>query len=239
MGAFLFVLITTHNLSNLLRMSIENNLQNIEDHIGKVMTSWDRNRDDVHLIAVSKRQSDEKIQEALDTGHRIFGENRVQEAFDHWQAHKTAYPDLSLHLIGPLQTNKVKEAVGLFDVIHTVDREKLARKLGAEMKAQGRNIPCFIQVNIGEEDQKSGISPDQLLAFLTFCREECGLSITGLMCIPPVDEPAALYFALLKKMADQHDLPDLSMGMSSDYEKAVALGATYIRVGTGIFGARD
>jgi len=148
------------------------------------------------------------------------------------------YTDLDLHLIGPLQTNKAPQAVTLFDCIHTIDREKLARILAKEMDKQNRHLPCFIQVNTGGEDQKAGISTDMLPDFLTFCREECGLNIIGLMCIPPIDEPAALHFALLKKLAARQDLPNLSMGMSSDFEKAIALGATHIRVGTGVFGAR-
>lgn len=209
-------------------MTIAQNLENLREIIG---------RKDVKLVAVSKKQSPERLQEALVAGQRVFGENRVQEAQEHWEELRKGYGDLELHLIGPLQTNKVKEAVKLFDVIQTVDREKLAKELSEEMKKQGRDLPCFIQVNTGDEDQKSGIALEGLKAFLAFCRK-CGLNITGLMCIPPLDQPAALHFALLKKLAQEHDLPHLSMGMSSDFEKALALGATHIRVGTGVFGER-
>ncbi len=220
-------------------MSIHENLQQIQKNIEKSCTEWKRDPKDVKLIAVSKVQPDEKLQEALDAGLRIFGENRVQEAYSHWEHHKENYPDLELHLIGPLQTNKVKDAVKLFDVIHSVDREKLARKLSDEMRAQNKDIPCFIQVNIGEEEQKAGIMPEDLPQFLEFCREECQLNIIGLMCIPPFDEPPALYFGLLRNMAREHGLKELSMGMSGDYEKAIALNATHIRVGTSLFGERQ
>ena len=220
-------------------MTIEKNLKEIHKQIEKSATEWGRDSSDVNLVAVSKRQPKEKIQSALDTGHRLFGENKVQEAFEHWKDIKPVYPDLKLHLIGPLQTNKIKDALKIFDLIETVDREKLARKLGNELKAQSRILPCFIQVNIGEEEQKSGIAPNELPEFIEFCSNECALDIKGLMCIPPADEPTALYFALLKKMADAHNLPEISMGMSSDFENAIALGATYIRVGTGIFGERE
>lgn len=219
-------------------MSITQNLKTIHDTIHNAATDWGRDERDIALIAVSKNQDDDKIRQALDAGHRIFGENRVQEAYEHWSQERARYDDLMLHLIGPLQTNKINDAIALFDVIHTIDREKLARKLGDALKAQGKSIPCFIQVNIGEEEQKAGIAPAGLPAFLAYCRDECGLDIIGLMCIPPVDEPAALYFALLQKMARHHGLPHLSMGMSDDYEKAIPLGATFIRVGSAIFGNR-
>lgn len=220
-------------------MSVTDNLQTIHDTIANTAAEWDRAPDDVTLVAVSKRQTPEKIQAALDAGHRVFGENRVQEAQDHWADLKNQYPDLTLHLIGPLQTNKIKDAIALFDVIETVDREKLARKLGNALQEAERDIPCLIQVNTGEEEQKSGIAPRDVPDFLNFCRQECGLKIQGLMCIPPINEPPALHFALLKKLADTHNLPVRSMGMSGDYEKAIPLGATHIRIGTGIFGARD
>jgi len=220
-------------------MSVIENLKVIHETVGKACASWGRVASDVQLVAVSKRQSMERIQEALDAGHRVFGENRVQEAAEHWMEIKPEYPDLKLHLIGPLQTNKVNDALDLFDVIQSVDREKLARKLGSAMDSRGVFLPCFIQVNIGEEDQKSGIAPQDCSDFLVFCRDECGLNIQGLMCIPPVDESEAMYFALLKKMAGQYGLPELSMGMSADYEKAIVLGATYIRLGSAVFGARD
>lgn len=189
------------------------------------------------VIAVSKQQPEERVREALASGHRLFGENRVQEAQGRWELLKAKYPDVKLHLIGPLQTNKVKDAVALFDVIQTVDREKLARALADEMKSQGRALPCLIQVNTGAEDQKSGVLSKDVSSLLKFCRD-CDLNITGLMCIPPVDEPPAMHFALLKKLAAENNLKELSMGMSGDYERAAALGASYVRIGTALFGER-
>jgi len=220
--------------------AIKENLKYVHD---KIENSCIRNKeeirdkDEVNLIAVSKRQTPTKIQEILNCGQRIFGENRIQEAQEHWQGLRESYTDLQLHLIGPLQTNKVKEAVALFDMIQSVDRPKLVHALAKEMTKQEKNIPCLIQVNTGEEPQKSGILPHELEDFLTLCRNE-GLTIIGLMCIPPQNEPPALHFAFLKKLADQYDLKELSMGMSSDFEKAIPLGATYIRVGTALFGER-
>ena len=214
------------------------NLKSLHKKIEKQKRAYNRDATNVNLVAVSKRQPVYKIQQALDAGHRLFGENRVQEAAEHWKGLRDQYNDLKLHLIGPLQTNKVKEAVALFDVIETVDREKLVIELSKEMQKQKRTIPCFIQVNTGSEEQKSGISPDALPAFVAFCKEQ-GLDVIGLMCIPPVDEPPALHFAFLKKLAYENDLEELSMGMSGDFEKAIAVGATYIRVGTGIFGNRE
>lgn len=191
------------------------------------------------LIAVSKKQPDHMVQNVLDQGHRVFGENRVQEATQRWAEKRDLYSDLTLHLIGPLQTNKVKQAVALFDVIHTLEREKLADKLSQEMQAQNRNLPCFIQINTGDEAQKSGIAPNELTDFLAYCTRECTLQITGLMCIPPFDDNApSFHFALLKKLARRHHLPHLSMGMSGDYDRALRLGATHIRVGSAIFGER-
>ena len=192
----------------------------------------------VTLVAVSKRQPDDKIDAALAAGQRVFGENRVQEASQRWTDRRMVYNDLTLHLIGPLQTNKSAEAVSLFDVIEVVDREKLARALATEMIRQNRRLRCFIQVNTGEEPQKSGILPDQLDDFFIFCRDDLGLSIQGLMCIPPVDEDAAMHFALLNSMAKRLNLSNLSMGMSSDYTDAIGFGATSVRVGSAIFGAR-
>ena len=193
----------------------------------------------VTLVAVSKRQPEEKIDKILAAGQRVFGENRVQEATQRWTNRRLAYSDLTLHLIGPLQTNKVVEAVALFDVIEVVDREKLARVLAKEMIRQNRFLPCYIQVNTGEEPQKSGILPDQLEGFTHFCKNELALPIIGLMCIPPVDEEAAMHFALLSRMAKCLNLPKLSMGMSSDYVEAIGFGATSVRVGSAIFGTRD
>ena len=197
-----------------------------------------RDKNDITLIAVSKQQPDERIEESLASGQRVFGENRVQEAFERWQARKIEYPELQLHLIGPLQSNKAQDAVALFDVIHTVDRPKIATVLAREMAAAGRFLPCFVQVNTGEEDQKAGITPAELQSFLSFCRDEAGLQIVGLMCIPPVDEEPAMHFALLKKLADRYELPQISMGMSSDFDTAISFGATHIRVGSAFFGER-
>lgn len=197
-----------------------------------------REEGSVALMAVTKTQSIDALKEALSYGHRLFGENKVQEALTHWVELKKSYSDIKLHLIGPLQTNKVKDAVTLFDCIETLDREKLADALASEMKKQDRDVPCLVQVNTGEEPQKSGIAPPDLNAFITYCKN-LGLTITGLMCVPPVDEPPALHFALLKKLAQENGLKILSMGMSSDFEKAIALGATHVRIGSALFGERS
>ena len=192
----------------------------------------------VILVAVAHTHPVQQIIPALDTGHRVFGENRVQEAAGKWPALRARYPDIVLHLIGPLQTNKVKDAVALFDVIETVDREKLARALADEFGRQGKRPDCYIQVNTGEEPQKAGVLPADIDGFIALCRDELGLPVRGLMCIPPVGEPPAPHFALLAEIAERHDLPVLSMGMSGDYEIAIAIGATHVRVGTAIFGER-
>ena len=214
------------------------NIAKIQQDVNDIAKESGRNTDSVNIVAVSKRQPMEKIKAALDAGYRLFGENKVQEAYEHWQDLKPLYKDLTLHLIGPLQTNKIKKAVSLFDCIETVDNNKLALKLASEMEKQNKVIPCFIQVNTGEEEQKAGVKPLELESFYHFCRDEAQLNITGLMCIPPQDEPSALHFALLKKYADELNLEHLSMGMSADYQKAIPLGATYIRVGTALFGQR-
>lgn len=198
----------------------------------------DKSANDITLIAVSKQQPDDRIKACLDEGHRIFGENRVQEAKQHWQERRCLYPDLHLHLIGPLQSNKVSEAVSLFDVIHTIDRPKIAKAIYAEMTKQNRKIEGFIQINTGAEPQKAGILPENLSPFLSFCRDEAPLSIIGLMCIPPVNEEAAMHFALLRTLADRHGLNALSMGMSGDYEEAIGFGASHIRIGSALFGER-
>lgn len=203
---------------------------------GRMKKAGDDGR--VNLIAVSKMQSEERVRAALGAGHRLFGENKVQEARTRWPALKREFPDVRLHFIGHLQTNKVKDAVALFDVIETVDSAKLAAALDDEMEKQGRRLPCFIQVNTGEEPQKGGVIPSRLPALLDECKK-LHLEISGLMCIPPENEPPALHFALLKKLAARHGLKDLSMGMSADFEKAIPLGATYIRVGTALFGERQ
>ncbi len=192
----------------------------------------------VQIIAVSKKHGVETIERALAGGCRLFGENRVQEAQAKWPALKERYPDMRLHLIGPLQTNKARDAVALFDAIQTIDREKLARVLAEEIEKSGRSPDLFIQINTGEEDQKAGVAPAAADAFIAQCRKEYGLDVTGVMCIPPVDEAPAPHFALLKKIADRNDLANVSMGMSGDYETAVQLGATHVRIGTEIFGPR-
>jgi len=192
----------------------------------------------VTLVAVSKFHDAARIRPALKAGHRTFGENRVQEATDKWPDLKNEFPDVKLHLIGPLQTNKVKQAVMIFDVIESVDREKVARALAREFEASGRNLPVFLQINTGEEPQKAGVLPSDADAFIKLCREELGLQVEGLMCIPPADEEPAMHFALLAKIAVRNDLEGLSMGMSGDFAPAIDLGATYVRIGTAIFGQR-
>jgi len=192
----------------------------------------------VTLVAVSKTHGADRVRELLQAGQRIFGENRVQEAEGKFPALKAEYPDLELHLIGPLQTNKAREAVALFDVIQSVDRERLAAALAKEMARAGRHPRCYIQVNTGEEVQKAGVAPADVDAFVAACRDTYKLPVVGLMCIPPVDEEPALHFALLAKMAARNGLTSVSMGMSADYETAVKLGATHVRVGTALFGER-
>ncbi len=190
------------------------------------------------MLAVSKTHPAEPIAELLAAGHRHFGENRVQEAADKYPRLKERYPDLCLHLIGPLQTNKVRQAVTLFDVIETLDRPKLAQTLSAEMARAGRNIPCLIEVNIGAEPQKAGIAPEDAAAFLEACRTQWKIDISGLMCIPPAGEDPVPHFRRLAALGGDLGLADLSMGMSGDYRDAIACGATQIRVGTALFGAR-
>lgn len=216
---------------------ISKNLQAVREAISKTAKEYNQPVESISLIAVSKKQPNSRIEEMLNTGHRVYGENRVQEAQQRWEHRRASYSDLELHLIGSLQTNKAKDAVSLFDYIHTVDRPKLVRALAKEMRTQDKYCPCFIQVNTGEEEQKSGVLSQNLPDLLQLCREE-KLPIIGLMCIPPVDETVGVHFAFLKKLAKQHDLEKLSMGMSSDFEKAIPLGATHIRVGTSLFGVR-
>ena len=189
------------------------------------------------LIAVSKTHGPDQIRPLLEAGHRVFGENRVQEAQGKWPALKAEYPDIELHLIGPLQTNKTKEAVGLYDAIHTLDRPRLADSLKAEIERSGRSPLLFVQVNTGEEEQKAGVAPKDAPALIAYARD-AGLPLKGLMCIPPVDVEPSPHFALLSKIANAHDLALLSMGMSADFETAIRLGATHVRVGSALFGAR-
>ena len=210
----------------------------IEERIQKACDQASRNRKDIQLIAVSKRQDPERIQKALENGVRCFGENQVQEALARWQPIKTIYPDLCLHLIGSLQSNKAADAVSLFDVIHTIDREKIAKIISLEMKKQNKQLTCFIQVNTGYEIQKSGIEPKFAVDFAKLCINDYALPITGFMCIPPANEDASPHFAYLNKLASMAGLQSLSMGMSADFEDAIRLGATHIRVGSALFGNR-
>ncbi|WP_323797849.1 YggS family pyridoxal phosphate-dependent enzyme [Nisaea sp.] len=214
------------------------NLRAVKAQIEAAGKAAGRAPGEVTLVAVGKVQPVEKVEAALAEGQRIFGENRVQEAQGKWPDLKARYPDVTLHLIGPLQTNKAADAIELFDVIETVDRPKLARVLAAEMKKQGRMLECFVQVNTGEEEQKAGVLPGDADAFIEACRNEHGLNVVGLMCIPPADDEPALHFALLREIARRHGLEKLSMGMSGDYEVAIEFGATHVRVGTAIFGDR-
>jgi len=192
----------------------------------------------VTLVTVSKTFEADAVRPVLVAGQRVFGENRVQEAQGKWPALRDEFSGIELHLIGPLQSNKAKEAVALFDVIETVDRDKIAAELAKEMKKQGRAPKLYVQVNIGSEPQKAGIEPAEAVAFVARCRETHGLAVEGLMCIPPADENPGPHFALLEKLAGQAGVEKLSMGMSGDYETAVAFGATSVRVGSAIFGHR-
>ena len=213
-------------------------LNDVKTRVAKTARDHGRNTADVTVIAVTKTYGAERILPVIQSGHRDFGENRVQEAEEKWPSLKAETPDLRLHLIGALQTNKVEQAVALFDVIHSLDRPKLAEKLAAEMRAQNRELPCFIQVNTGREAQKAGLDPADVEAFVRECRETWKLNILGLMCIPPVNEEPSLHFAFLRELATRNGLSQLSMGMSDDYEMAVTFGATYVRVGSAIFGPR-
>ncbi len=214
------------------------NIEAVQAKIAEAATDAGRDPAAVSLIAVSKSHPGSAAAAALAAGHRVFGENRVQEAQEKWPPLKADYPDAVVHLIGPLQTNKTADAVALFDVIQTLDREKLARSLAKEMDRLGRAPDLFVQVNTGEEPQKAGVLPLEADSFIKKCRDEMGLPVVGLMCIPPIDENPALHFALLADMAARNGLHRLSMGMSADFETAVRLGATEVRVGTAIFGTR-
>ena len=218
--------------------SPEARLAAIRAAIAKSAALAGRKADTVTLIAVSKTKPAEDIEPLLAAGHRVFGENRVQEAADKWPALRARYPDAKLHLVGQLQSNKAEEAVALFDAIHAVDRPSLVEALAKAMAKTGRRPDCFIQVNIGDEDQKGGCAVADLPGLLALCRER-DLPVAGLMCIPPADVEPAPYFALLAKLAKRHDLSGLSMGMSGDFETAITIGATHVRVGTALFGARD
>ncbi len=218
---------------------VAENLALVQESIRSAALDAGRAPEDIRLVAVSKTHPPDTIESALAAGHRLFGENRVQEAQAKWPALKQAYPDARLHLIGPLQSNKARAAVDLFDVIETVDRPKLARALARHMDDAGRRPDILIQVNTGDEPQKAGVSPADAGALITLARDELGLPVTGLMCIPPQDEEPSLHFAFLREIAKRHGLTELSMGMSADYEIAIPFGATLVRVGTAIFGARQ
>ncbi|WP_142849199.1 YggS family pyridoxal phosphate-dependent enzyme [Telmatospirillum sp. J64-1] len=215
------------------------NLAEVRSRLAQAARDAGRPADSVSLVAVSKTWPAEHIRPALEAGQRVFGENRVQEAQGKWPALCDAFPGVELHLIGPLQTNKVKEAVALFDVIETLDRPRLAEALARQMATTGRRPACLIQVNTGAEPQKAGILPEEADAFIRSCRETWALPVIGLMCIPPAEEDPVPHFTLLRDIAARHGLEVLSMGMSGDYEQAVACGATHVRVGTAVFGGRD
>ncbi|MEL6374034.1 MAG: YggS family pyridoxal phosphate-dependent enzyme [Pseudomonadota bacterium] len=206
--------------------------------VGEAAKAAHRDPTSVDLIVVSKTFASDRIAPILAAGHRSFGENRVQEAQGKWPDLKAAYPDTQLHLIGPLQSNKAADAVTLFDVIHTVDRPKIAAALAREMARQQRSPALFVQVNTGEEPQKAGVMPADTVAFVETCRREHALAPVGLMCIPPVDEEASIHFAFLAELAERCGLSALSMGMSADFETAISFGATHVRVGSAVFGAR-
>jgi len=212
-------------------------LQEIKQRIHAAENKAGRKQGSVKLIAVSKVQPLDRVEAVLSAGHRVFGENRVQEAQGKWPAFKDRYSGVELHLIGPLQTNKIRQALELFDSIHSVDRPKLAQKLAGAIQEAGKSPDMFIQVNTGEEPQKAGVLPKDADAFIRECLS-MDLPIRGLMVIPPVNEEASLHFALLRKIAERNGLAQLSMGMSGDFEKAIAFGATHVRVGSAIFGER-
>ena len=218
--------------------SIAANLDELRARIGKATAASGRPQGSVKLVAVSKTHDIAAVHEALAEGQTTFGENRVQEAVEKFSSIRTNHAGIQLHLIGPLQTNKVRDALALFDVIHTLDRESLAEALSKESKRAGRQPRLFVQVNTGEEPQKAGVAPAEALAFVARCRDVWRLSIDGLMCIPPVEDEPAPHFALLLKLARKAHLQELSMGMSGDFEQAISLGATLVRVGSAIFGER-
>ena len=217
---------------------IEKNLYLIKQNIAKACKTFNRRPEDINIVAVSKTIASEKIIEAINLGCKNFGENYIQEAQQKWVDLRKIYPNIKLHFIGHLQSNKAKESVELFDCIESIDSEKLAREIAKAQKKLQKNCEIFIQVNIGDEPQKSGIAIENLSTFINFCRNELELNIVGLMAVPPANENASPYFALLAKLAKENNLTKLSMGMSTDYEDAIALNSTHIRLGTAIFGAR-
>lgn len=219
-------------------MAIEEQWREVVSRILDAESASDRSAGSVSLVAVSKTFDAETIRPVIAAGQRIFGENRVQEAQGKWPSLKEETPDIELHLIGPLQSNKAADAVALFDVIETIDREKIARAVAAEIVRQNKPVRLYIQVNTGLEPQKAGIAPNDTAAFVGLCRNELGLTIEGLMCIPPADENPGPHFALLAKLAERCDVQNLSMGMSGDFETGIQFGATSVRVGSAIFGTR-
>ena len=213
-------------------------LRLVEQEIALAARAAERDPASVKLVAVTKTVPPDVIEQAIGAGQLVFGENRVQEAHSKWPALRERHPDIELHLIGPLQSNKVRETVALFDVIETVDRPKLARALADEMARTEKRPRLFVQVNTGEEPQKAGVAPAEADAFVALCRDDLGLTIEGLMCIPPYDDEPAMHFALLAKIAARIGIKELSMGMSGDFARAIQFGATYVRIGTAIFGSR-
>lgn len=213
-------------------------LSDIQSGIAKAAIDAGRSADDVTLLAVSKVQPNDRVQSVLEQGHRVFGENYVQETADKWPAWRTNFSDVRVHMIGPLQSNKARQAMDLFDAIHSVDRPKLAKTIARLAQELGQCPDLFVQVNTGAEPQKAGILPQDTDQFIADCRS-MDLPVQGVMCIPPVEEESSLHFALLAKIAARNGLTGLSMGMSDDYQKAIAFGATHVRVGSAIFGARD
>src|SRR5579864_1467705 len=228
----------THNESVTMTTETAGALARVEREIAAACAEARRDRASVTLIAVSKTFGAETIAPVIIAGQRVFGENRVQEAKSKWPGLMSAYPGLALHLIGPLQSNKAKEAVALFDAIHSVDRPSICQALAKEINSQKRRPELFVQLNTGEEPQKAGVAPDEADAFIVACREKYGLEISGLMCIPPVDDAPAPHFALTAKIAARNGLKKLSMGMSADFAIAIQFGATHVRVGSAIFGHR-
>ncbi|KRR23231.1 YggS family pyridoxal phosphate-dependent enzyme [Bradyrhizobium retamae] len=221
-----------------LTKSLPNGLAQVEQDIARACREARRERTSVTLIAVSKTFDATAIAPVIDAGQRVFGENRVQEAKAKWPPLVSAHPGIALHLIGPLQSNKAKEAVALFDAIHSVDRPSICEALTKEINSQNKRPELFVQINTGEEPQKAGIAPGEADAFIASCRDKYGLAISGLMCIPPVNEAPAPHFALTAKIAARNGLKNLSMGMSADFAVAIQIGATHVRVGSAIFGAR-
>jgi hypothetical protein len=217
----------------------QDRLANVRARIAAAARAAQRDPASVRLVAVTKTFAPEHILPALEAGHRLYGENRVQEAKSKWPLLRRRYPDLELHLIGSLQSNKAREAVALFDAIHTIDRPKIAEAVAAEMARQGRRLKLLMEVNTGEEAQKAGVVPKEAAGLMRLCREELKLDMCGLMCIPPQDDPPGVHFAFLAKLAHELGVSELSMGMSADFETAVAFGATYVRVGSQIFGQRS